>query len=188
MFKAKFISRAVLPCEVAPAITEIAPAGIISSSLSSLSILYPDPTPSGLTACLCFTSFSSIGFKRSLNRVPLSLSFISGNLLSSSSRASFVCPLPCRSEAVDRILFSSLSFCSLSSLYCSLSITVFKISSVIPKGFRSSREREIYLLLSIGSFIFNPVVITSSINKSSSLSLIVPVASFILRYLDIIWS
>ena len=25
MFKAKFISRAVLPCEVAPAITEIAP-------------------------------------------------------------------------------------------------------------------------------------------------------------------
>ena len=185
MFKAKFISKAVLPCEVAPAITEIAPAGIISSSPF---IVYPDPTPSGLRACLCFTSFSSIGFKRLLNTVDLSFSFISGNLLSSSSRALSPSPFACKSEAVDRSLFSSLSFCSVSSLYWSLSTTFFKLSSVIPKGLSSFREREIYLSLSIGFFIFNPVDTISSINRSSSLSFIVPVVSFILRYLDIIWS
>jgi len=185
MFRAKFISRAVLPCEVAPAITEIAPAGIISSSPF---IVYPDPTPSGLRACLCFTSFSSIGFKRLLNTVDLSFSFISGNLLSSSSRALSPSPFACKSEAVKRSLFSSLSFCSVSSLYWSLFIVIDIISSVIPKGLRYSRERELYLPLSIGFFIFNPVDTTSSINKSSSLFVSVPVASFILRYLDIIWS
>ena len=186
MFKAKFISKAVLPCEVAPAITEIAPAGIISSSPF---IVYPDPTPSGLRACLCFTSFSSIGFKRLLNTVDLSFSFISGNLLSSSSRALSPSPFACKSEAVDRSLFSSLSFCSVSSLYWSLSTTFFKLSSVIPKVLIASidRKRFINLSLSRGSFIFNPVDTISSNNKFSSLSVIIPVSSCILAYFSIIW-
>ena len=187
MFRAKFISRAVLPCEVAPAITEIAPAGIISSSPF---IVYPDPTPSGLRACLCFTSFSSIGFKRLLNTVDLSFSFISGNPLSSISRALSTSPFTCKSEAVDRSLFSSLSFCSVSSLYWSLSTTFFKLSSVIPKSLIPSIEIKyfIYISLSIGAFIFNPVDTISSINKVISLSVSFPVASSILAYFCIILS